>query len=56
MYQFTETFDEQSFEVFTYVTEVQPELRRVVAVVEWTAGPTSHIHFTTTLISEVAAS
>ena len=54
-YQSTESFDNQNFTIYQYVTEVEPELRRVVVVVEWQNGTSSHEHFTSTLISEVSA-
>lgn len=52
----TEVFDEQIFYVRTYVTEVTPELRRVVAVVDWSNGDAERQTFATTLVSEVSAS
>ncbi len=51
----TEVFDEQTFQVRTYVTEVDTGLRRVVAVVDWDIGDAQRQTFTSTLISEVTA-
>lgn len=51
----TEVFDEQTFVVRTYVTEVQPDLRRVVAVVDWENGNAERQSFATALISKVSA-
>lgn len=52
----TEVFDEQEFQVATYVTEVDTELRRVVAVVEWEVvdGGERRRH-ASTLISKVTS-
>lgn len=52
----TETFDEQTFQVTTYVTEVDTDLRRVVAVVEWNVGDGDiRERHASTLISEVTS-
>ncbi len=51
----TEVFDEQTFQVRTYVTEVETDLRRVVAVVDWEVGNAQRQTFTSTLISKVTS-
>ncbi len=51
----TEEFDEQEFDVNTYVTEVTPGLRRVVVVVYWEIGTQRRDHVSTALISSVSS-
>lgn len=47
------TIDDQTFDVFQYVTEVEPALRRVVVVVTWTVNGGSFEHHTSALVAEV---
>ena len=50
------TLDGITFEVTTYVTDVEPGLRRVIVFVDWTYADVAREHFTMSLISEVSAS
>jgi Tfp pilus assembly protein PilV len=52
---YTVTFDDFTFDVWTYVTEVQPELRRAVVFVVWDSNGGARRHHTTALISELRA-
>ena len=54
-HHYTVTFDEFTFDVWTYVTEVQPELRRAVVFVVWPSGGGTRSHHTTALVSELRA-
>ena len=49
-----ETMDDQDFVVRNYVTEVEPDLRRLVVVVDWVTGGAARSHQTSTLIAEKA--
>lgn len=52
----TEVFDEQTFQVSTYITEVNADLRRAVAIVEWTvADGDARVRHASTLISRVSS-
>ncbi len=46
-----ETLDGQEFVVWQYVTEVDADLRRVVVIVNWSAGGTEREHHTSSLFS-----
>ena len=50
--EINETWDDVQFGVFSYVTEVEADLRRVVVVVEWQVGGTDHVEWTSSLVSE----
>lgn len=52
----TEVFDEQTFQVATYITEVDTDLRRVVAIVEWEVADAVRQRHASTLVSRVTAS
>lgn len=51
-----EVLDAQPFLVKTYVTEVEPTLRRVVVVVEWEERSALRRHQTSTLIAPASTS
>jgi type II secretory pathway pseudopilin PulG len=53
--KYSVTIDSFTFDVWTYVTEVQPELRRAVVFVTWSSRGGVRSHHTTALISELRA-
>ncbi len=53
--KYTVTIDLLDYDVYQYVTEVQPGLRRAMVVVTWDAGPSLRSHHTSALISEARA-
>ncbi len=53
--KFTVTIDGFDYQVWSYVTEVQPELRRAVVFVTWAGGSSTRSHHTSALISELRA-
>ena len=51
--KYSVTVDDQPFEVWQYVTDVEAdELRRVVVIVNWTVGDAEKEHQTTALVSK----
>lgn len=52
----TEVLDETTYEVATYVSDADTDLRRVTVVIDWKVGGAERRHFTSVLISEVSAS
>ncbi|MFQ5553931.1 MAG: hypothetical protein ACE5GC_01010 [Acidimicrobiia bacterium] len=50
-----ETINGQSFDVYQYVSDVEPGLRRFTVLVEWDSGRISHDHFTSAQVSEVGS-